>query len=301
MLIIGIQIGLFTTFIMMNYSFVRKSSSMARNVLTMRHMRISMSTSKTSADHRVANIDFDEVHINFCTKNFQKSVVILEATATSQDILVNDALDEECAEKPWKEDPYGAVLWPSARLVSEHILSIFSKEELSRMTILELGTGTGLVSLSAALGGAKDVIATDYNPLTLSILEKAIEVNNIDKGCISTSLFDVKALEAQALPKCDLMLVADLLYEPATAVAVAKRVDEAIRIHNAKVIIGDSPNRPGRAHLIETLRDLLPERDVVFRTVPGQSVVGVRHDLISDKRSVGDKPRPLEMGLLELN
>ena len=229
------------------------------------------------------------------------NVTILEATAQSQENLVDAALQEENIEgKPWAEDPYGAVLWPSARLVSEHVLKLFSKHELEHLDILELGTGTGLVSLCAALGGAKNVHATDYNPMTLSMLERAIEINGVQKGVIETSLFDVKALNT-ALPRCNLLLVADLLYEPATAVAVAKRVVEAISKYDAKVIIGDSPNRPGRPMLISTLRELLPNTPAAFATVPGQSVVGVRHDLISDKRSVMEEPYSLEMGLLKLN
>ena len=79
--------------------------------------------------------------------------------------------------------------------------------------------------------------------MTLSMLERAIEINGVQKGVIQTSLFDVKALNT-ALPRCNLLLVADLLYEPATAVAVAKRVVEAISKYDAKVIIGDSPNPP---------------------------------------------------------
>lgn len=253
----------------------------------------------TGVVHQVGGIDASEVHIDM-NHALKRSVVILEATAQSQEDLVDAAL-EDLSDQPWAEDPYGAVLWPSARLVSEHLLKTFSTKELEEMEILELGTGTGLVSLSAALGGAKNVHATDYNPLTLQLLETAIKVNGVSPGVIKTSLFDCKAHDTQALPLCDLLLVADLLYEPATAVAVAKRVVEAITEYDAKIIIGDSPNRPGRPLFISTLLDLLPETPVEFATVPGQSVVGERHDLISDKRSVTERPHALDMGLLELN
>ena len=274
------------------YAFVQRSLS--QRLLRPR-------ATSLSVVHKVGGISVSEVSIDMIMLG--KSVTILEATAKSQEALVDAALEEEVSleEKPWAEDPYGAVLWPSARLVSEHVLKTFSKQELEDLQILELGTGTGLVSLCAALGGAKKVHATDYNPLALSMLEKAVEVNEVQKGVIHTSLFDVKAHDKQALPRCDLLLVADLLYEPATAVAVAKRVVEAITEYGAKVIIGDSPNRPGRPLLISTLRELLPDTAIEFTSVPGQSVVGERHDLISDKRSVTEFPRALEMGLLELN
>jgi predicted nicotinamide N-methyase len=245
-------------------------------------------------------------------------VTILEATSEAQEILVNSALEAVEDEydgdgdgrrgiRDFEQDPYGVVLWPSAKLVGNVLLERFSSAELQALTILELGTGTGLVSLVAARAGCKKVIATDFNPLTLSIVKRAAVVNGIPEGCITTQLFDVKAHSTQPLPACDLLLVADMLYEPATAVAVARRVAEVVRMNDdggpgVRVIVGDSPNRPGRSHFVSALKELLPERagEIEFVKIAGESVVGVRNDLISDKRSVTKQPRALEMGLLEL-
>ena len=105
-------------------------------------------------------------------------------------------------------------------------------------------TGTGLVSMVAAIAGCRNVLATDFNPLALSFVRKAVELNGIDEACINTAIFDVQALNSQPLPSCDLLLIADLLYTKVTAIAVASRVVEALE-QKASVIIGDSPNRPG--------------------------------------------------------
>ena len=111
---------------------------------------------------------------------------ILEATADSQDELVEAACaTEEELEEIIDEntlqlksgDPYGAVLWPAASAVSNYLQT--NLISLDKLTILELGTGTGLCAMAAALGGASRVIATDYEEVPLRLLEYAAsEVNN---------------------------------------------------------------------------------------------------------------------------
>ena len=265
--------------------------------------RSSTAQAAVKGTHKVGNITASEVAIHFDSDRLPKElggkVVILEANAESQESLVELALESEEEGTP-VEDPYGAVLWPSAKLVANTILRNYNKRDLENMTIVELGTGTGLVSIITALAGCKRVIATDFNPLPLSLLEKGAELNGVSER-ITTQLFDVKAIEVQQVPRCDLLLVADMLYEPATAVAVAHRVVEAINSHASKVIVADSPNRPGRPDFTRTLNDLLKTQRIEFAAVRGETVTGVRHELISDKTSVDPViSRELEMGLLQI-
>lgn len=107
-------------------------------------------------------------------------VTILEANADSQDTLVNSALGEESNHKLNTDDPYGAVLWPSARTLAEYLLLNYGnqddndggKKALTGLTILELGAGTGLVSIAASIAGA-NVIASDYETIPLNLLQYA--------------------------------------------------------------------------------------------------------------------------------
>ena len=133
-----------------------------------------------------------------------REVTILEATAEAQEELVNDALRLDCdgegdvggdgegdagGERLLKAgDPYGAVLWPAASAVAAYLLTAGEEEDSAReggggvggrsmvrgRAVLELGAGTGLVSIAAALGGAKSVTATDYETVPLSLLEYAV-------------------------------------------------------------------------------------------------------------------------------
>lgn len=116
-------------------------------------------------------------------------VTILEATAKAQEDLVDMALaldeDELTDAKQLLQsgDPYGAVLWPAASAISNHLLTQCStgvEPPLKGLSILELGTGTGLVSLAASLGGAAHIIATDYEPVPLRLLEEA--QSKLNKG-----------------------------------------------------------------------------------------------------------------------
>merc|ERR1711862_1021384 len=66
------------------------------------------------------------------------------------------------------KDPFGVVMWPgsivaSRLLMQEHIST--NKSQIANSTVLVLGAGTGVEVQTAALLGAKKVIATDVNPL----------------------------------------------------------------------------------------------------------------------------------------
>ena len=123
--------------------------------------------------HVVDGIECREVTIDIQTVG---PVTILEATAKSQSELVDMALaldEDELMNRNQLQagDPYGAVLWPAASTISNYLLTQCGS--LEGKTILELGTGTGLVSIVASLGGAAKVIATDYEPIPLRLLEYA--------------------------------------------------------------------------------------------------------------------------------
>ena len=261
------------------------------------------------------------------------SVKILEATAESQDQLVESACltEEEIAQSQNVQliksgDPYGAVLWPAASAVSDHLLTTVSEElptkSLEGLTILELGTGTGLCALSAALGGAKRVIATDYEDVPLRLLEFAMEHINCDASsgevgsgvdanadvdtrrlklsCIETGIFDICKHEVP-LPKADIVIAADIMYEPKTGIAAAIRAVEALRA-GSRVIIGCSPGRPGRPYFTEKLKELLPGVDIEFRNVEGRTCSGPRNELIcgENSTSMSREPKPLDVALIDL-
>ena len=224
---------------------------------------------------------------------------VFEADAATQDALVERACEPDLATAAGGADPYGAVLWPAALAVARRCTEI-APETLAAVRVLELGAGTGLASRAAAACGARTVLATDYEPLPLRLLSAA----DAGSGRVATQLFDV-ADHSAPLPPGELVLIADLLYDKATARALAKRVDEAYR-RGARVIVGDSPGRPGRETFLTNCRARLPpEAATTFAEVDARRVTGPRHELICGDGSTsvargGGDAEPLPIALLDL-
>ena len=74
---------------------------------------------------------------------------------------------------------------------------------------------------TAALLGAKRVIATDINPLTLKLLEYGAKNAGIS-GILEGKYFDL--FSDISLPECDILIVADVLYNQDLAKQVGQRI-----------------------------------------------------------------------------
>jgi predicted nicotinamide N-methyase len=174
-------------------------------------------------------------------------VTVLEATADAQEELVDEvlALDDEIesiGERRIKEgDPYGSVLWPAAWATANFVLTTPELiNDLPSTSMLELGTGTGLVSVAIAMAGAKRVLATDYEPFALALVEYAASnLGNSVGNPIETRLLDLCHLGTPLPKDFDLVVAADIMYEPKTGTAMAYRVVEALE-NNCRVVVGDS-------------------------------------------------------------
>lgn len=72
---------------------------------------------------------------------------------------------------------------------STHILLRWlSRQPLQGKKLLELGAGSGLISISAAKAGAR-VTATDINPVAIAYLHKNSEANQVSLEIIKSDLF----------------------------------------------------------------------------------------------------------------
>ncbi|XP_034437715.1 methyltransferase like 21e isoform X2 [Hippoglossus hippoglossus] len=113
-------------------------------------------------------------------------------------------------------DLYGAVLWPSAMVLCHFLETNQDKYNLTDKNVIELGAGTGLVTIVSSLLGAK-VTSTDL-PDVLGNLRYNVQRNT--KGrCkyvpVVTELFWGKEVE-QRFPRAthcfDYILAADVVY-----------------------------------------------------------------------------------------
>jgi release factor glutamine methyltransferase len=79
------------------------------------------------------------------------------------------------------------VFHPGFFFSTKLLLRYIAKEYLNEKNILELGAGSGLLSIYAAKRGA-NVTATDINPVAIKCIEKSAEENSVE---IKTFLSDV--------------------------------------------------------------------------------------------------------------
>ena len=111
------------------------------------------------------------------------------------------ALEAGCAELADGEaPPFWAFAWGSGQALARYLLD--QPERVRDRRVLDLGCGSGLVAIAAALAGASEVVALDLDPQA----RRAAELNAARNGVRLRSV-------SSAPPEWDLMLAADVLYE----------------------------------------------------------------------------------------
>jgi predicted nicotinamide N-methyase len=115
-------------------------------------------------------------------------------------------LDEEAFERE-EFLPYWAELWPSGLALARHVEGL----DVGGRRVLELGCGLGLPSLAAALGGAGEVLASDWSPDAVELLGVNAARNAVRLRAQKVAWEEPSALVDGA--PWDLVLAADVLYE----------------------------------------------------------------------------------------
>lgn len=192
--------------------------------------------------------------------------------ADGVEVVVHERADAEAVLAAAVEgaavDPYAAILWPTAVAVARELVGRVGPGE----RVVDVGAGTGLCALTAARMGA-EAVALDHDVGALELIREAAAAQGV---AVTTSPFDL--LGPEPLPAADVVVFADLLYEPELARATARRAWEAVR-GGARVAVGD-PGRFARAEFVRESSRLglaVEFRDVSVR-LPGErlpSVVGV--------------------------
>jgi SAM-dependent methyltransferase len=112
----------------------------------------------------------------------------------------------------------GLAVWNSGLLLTRLLESLVLKEAPDwwneQQDVLELGCGTGLVSIAASRLGAKSVLATDGNPEVIRLSTTNLELNNRSSGGrIQAQVMQWGLLNAMDYcDSADLVLGADLTY-----------------------------------------------------------------------------------------
>ncbi|SEE71530.1 Predicted nicotinamide N-methyase [Rhizobiales bacterium GAS188] len=145
--------------------------------------------------------------------------------------------------------PYWAYHWAGGLALARHILD--RPETVAGRRVLDLGAGSGIVGIAAAIAGASEVIAADIDRYAVAALGLNAAANGVTVAVASGDL-----TAGPSLP-VDLIAVGDLFYEPDLAERVTAYLDRCLA-SGVDVLIGD----PGRAFLPRSRLRLLAEYPV---------------------------------------
>lgn len=132
--------------------------------------------------------------------------------------------------------PYWARPWGGGLALARHVLD--HPEVVAGRRVLDLGAGSGLVAIAAALAGAGGVKAVDIDPYAVAAARMNAAANGV---AVEVTLADITRDDP---PEVDQMLVGDLFYDPELALRVTVYLERCVAAGIA-VLIGD----PFRAFL----------------------------------------------------
>ncbi len=132
--------------------------------------------------------------------------------------------------------PYWAYVWGGGLALARHVLD--RPETVAGLSVLDLGAGSGIVGIAAALAGARQVVAADTDPHAMAAIRINAAANGVSIAPLHGDLLDGSP------PAVDLVLVGDLFYEAHLARRVTSFLERCLD-EKIDILIGD----PFRAHL----------------------------------------------------
>ncbi len=135
----------------------------------------------------------------------------------------------------WDDSPFWAFAWPGGQALARHLLD--RPEEVRGRSVIDFGTGSGLVAIAAARAGAARVVAWDVDPFC----EGAVRVNAAANG-VSVE-FRAGSPLGHPDPGAEVILAGDVFYERELAAGFLAWARE-LAGRGVRVLAGD----PGRIY-----------------------------------------------------
>jgi predicted nicotinamide N-methyase len=143
------------------------------------------------------------------------------------------AEDEFTADQP---PPFWAFAWPGGQALARYVLD--HPGLVAGRSVLDLGSGSGLVAIAAAKAGAATVIASEVDSLAVAAIGLNARANGVPAPVIVGDVLDGDGAGA------DVVLAGDVWYSRPLAERVLGFLDRAVA-RGASVLAGDI----GRAFL----------------------------------------------------
>jgi len=165
---------------------------------------------------------------------------------------------------PPGERPYWAYAWPGGVALAMHMAA--RPETVRGRDVVEIGTGSGLVSLAALRAGAASALGFDADPLAKIATEANAEANGLPRPLVL--LCEAKHLPSslgsiRKLPGRSVVLAGDVFYDEALAPLTIQALDAALAAlgPGTSILVGDIGRRYLPRDRLEPLASY-PVRDV---------------------------------------
>jgi predicted nicotinamide N-methyase len=139
---------------------------------------------------------------------------------------------ERAAGRRGLDPPFWAFAWPGGQALARYILD--HPALVAGRTVLDFGTGSGLVAIAAAKAGAAAVTAGDADPFARAAAGLNAAANGVTLSVVSRLL--------GTTPAADVVLAGDVWYDKDLASEVMSFLDTAAAA-GAEVVTGDIGRR----------------------------------------------------------
>jgi predicted nicotinamide N-methyase len=154
--------------------------------------------------------------------------------------LAEDAIVLQARLESWTgrrlAAPFWANAWVGGQAVARYVLD--HPEVVAGRRVLDVGSGSGLVSIAAAMAGAATVTANDIDQYALAAVRMNARVNGVEVGVRAGDLLGGCGEDAEVV------LAGDVFYSPELAGPMLTFL-ERVAARGAQVLVGD----PGRDHV----------------------------------------------------
>ncbi len=145
--------------------------------------------------------------------------------------------------------PFWAFAWPGGQALARYLLD--HPETVAGRKVLDVGSGSGLVAIAAALAGASAVLASEIDPVAAAALRLNALANGVPAPAVLGDVLDGDGAGAAVV------LAGDVWYDRPLAERLLGLLERA-RARGASVLIGDI----GRAFLPRDRFRVLDTRDI---------------------------------------
>jgi len=133
--------------------------------------------------------------------------------------------------------PFWAFAWPGGQVLARYILD--NPALVAGRSVLDIGAGSGVIALAAAHAGARRVIASDIDPLSVAAIRLNARLNGFDIEVTDADLLDGDA-------GVDVVLAGDVCYESPLTERVEAFFARA-RKAGAEALVADRSRMPASA------------------------------------------------------